>query len=79
MSLTRLKIFAAESTEMLEKHVNSFLSQEDIVLKQLDYETDGYEKPYSVAILYHNKTPSRSKLQSWRRRISPRDTEKEVL
>ncbi|AFM43003.1 hypothetical protein Desaci_4141 [Desulfosporosinus acidiphilus SJ4] len=69
MSLTRLKIFAAESVEVLEKHVNSFLSKEDIELKQLDYETDGYEKPYSVAILYHEKSESSNKRQFWRDKI----------
>ncbi|MCB8818655.1 hypothetical protein [Desulfosporosinus shakirovi] len=70
MSNTRIKILSAESVEILEKHVNSFLSQEDVELKQLDYETDGYEKPYSVAILYHEKNESEINRISWRDRIN---------
>jgi len=65
MSNTRIKILSAESVEILEKHVNNFLSKEDIELKKLDYETDGYEKPYSVAILYHEKNESEGKRKSW--------------
>ncbi len=30
MSNTRIKILSAESVEILEKHVNNFLSKEDI-------------------------------------------------
>ncbi|ODA40134.1 hypothetical protein [Desulfosporosinus sp. BG] len=51
MSNTRIKIQSAELVEILEKNVNNFLSRADIEIKQLDYETDGYEKPYSAAIL----------------------------
>lgn len=71
MSNTRIKIIAAESVEILEKHVNKFLSEEDIELKQLDYETDGYEKPYSVAILYHVKSEKEyeGKRKPWRDKI----------
>jgi hypothetical protein len=69
MSNTRIKILSAESVEILEKHTNDFLSQEDIELKQLDYETDGYEKPYSVAILYHEKNEDGTKRQFWRDKI----------
>lgn len=69
MSLTRIKIMAAESVEILERHVNIFLAQDDIELKQLDYQTDGYEKPYSIAILYHEKNEPRIKHQNWRDKI----------
>lgn len=69
MSNTRIKIMAAESVETLEKHVNNFLSQEDIELKQLDYQTDGYEKPYSIAILYHEKNEPGTKRKLWRNKI----------
>jgi len=69
LSLTRIKILSAESVEILEKHVNKFLAEEDIELKQLDYETDGYEKPFSVAILYHEKAGHETKRRSWRNKI----------
>lgn len=69
MSNTRIKILSAESVEILEKHVNNFLFKKDIELKQLDYETDGYEKPYSVAILYHEKNESGSKRKPWHDKI----------
>ena len=55
MSNVRLKIIAAVSPEELEQHTNEFLAQENIDAKQMDYETDGYEKPYSAAIWYHEK------------------------
>jgi len=32
VSLTRIKILSAESVEILEKHINNFLSQKDIEL-----------------------------------------------
>lgn len=69
MSLTRIKIIAAESVDKLERQVNIFLAQDDIELKQLDYQTDGYEKPYSIAILYHEKNEPLTKSQNWRDRI----------
>ena len=71
MSNTQIKILSAESVEILEKHVNNFLSKENIELKQIDYETDGYEKPYSVAILYHVKSENESgaKRKPWRDKI----------
>jgi len=55
MSVTRIKILAAASVKELEHQTNIFLSQEIIEVKQLDYQTNGYEQPYSVAILYHEK------------------------
>ncbi|KLU61880.1 hypothetical protein CEB3_c17980 [Peptococcaceae bacterium CEB3] len=69
VSVTRIKIIAAESTKELEHRTNLFLSQGNIELKQLDYQTDGYEQPYSVAILYHEKAISGSKSVSWRDKI----------
>ena len=53
MSNTRFKLFAEPSPEELEAKVNQFLSQDSVEMKQLDFATNGYEKPYNVAILYH--------------------------
>lgn len=57
MSNVRLKLIATASPEELENQANNFLAQDDIEVKQLDYQTDGYERPYSAAILYHEKEP----------------------
>ena len=55
MSNTRIKMFAAVSALELENQVNEFLQKDEVEIKDLQYQTNGYEKPYSAAILYHNK------------------------
>lgn len=60
MSVTRLRLIATVTPAELETQVNEFLANEAVELKQFDYETDGYEKPYSVAILYHEKNGSKT-------------------
>lgn len=55
MSNVRLKIIAAVSPEELEQQTNAFIADDNIELKQMDYETDGYERPYSAAIWYREK------------------------
>lgn len=52
MSITRIKLIAAVTPEELEDQANDFLKMEEVELKQVDYQTNGYEKPYSIAILY---------------------------
>ncbi len=56
MSNLRHELFVGATPEELKGKTNSFLAQPNIELKQFDYETDGYEKPYSASILYHDKS-----------------------
>jgi hypothetical protein len=72
MSNVRCKLLAGASPEDLEKQVNDFLSRPGVELKQFDYETDGYEKPYSASILYHETEPEPVQAEQasfWRKRI----------
>ena len=55
MSNVRTKFMAAETTDELERVVNEFLAKDEIEVKQTDFQTDGYEKPYAIMILYHQK------------------------
>lgn len=55
MSNNRTKFMAAVSTDELEEQMNDFLQQENIEVKDVQYQTDGLEKPYSAMILYTDK------------------------
>lgn len=53
MSANRLKLFATSSPEELESEVNEFLAKEGIEAKSVQFETNGLEKPYNAAVVYH--------------------------
>ena len=55
MSNLSHELFVGATPSELKAQTNSFLAQSNIEVKQFDYETNGYEKPYSVSILYHDK------------------------
>jgi len=59
MSSTLLKIIAATTFEELQEKTNEFLSKQYIEMKQFDYQTDGFEKPNSLAILYSDSSEGR--------------------
>ncbi len=60
MSITRLKLIAATTIEELQEKTNEFLSKQYIEMKQFDYQTYGFEKPYSVAILYSDSSENKN-------------------
>ena len=47
----KAKIFAAETPERLEAQLNEFL-KESPGIKHLNYQVDGYEKPFTILVFY---------------------------
>jgi hypothetical protein len=46
------KVVAAETPEKLEKGINDFLAQENVVFEDLKFAMDGTDLSYNVVIMY---------------------------
>jgi len=67
------ELFVGATPEELKAQTNAFMAQPNIEVKQFDYETNGYEKPYSASILYHDKDlDDQAGLKTWKREVPGR-------